>query len=510
MKLFNPIVPGFHPDPSICRVGQDYYLVNSTFEYFPGVPVHHSGDLVHWELIGHCLTRPSQLPLAGCRCSGGIYAPSIRYHDGRFYMITTNLTGGGNFVVTATDPAGEWSEPIWIDHPGIDPSLLFDDDGRVYYSGTGGPDLRGISQVELDLVTGKLLTPPRIIWTGTGGKFPEGPHLYKIDGRYYLMIAEGGTEYGHMETLARADNPWGPFEPCPRNPILTHRERMHQIQATGHADLFQAHDGSWWMVFLGIRHRGWAHHIGRETFLAPVVWDDAGWPVVGHNGTVDLEMDGPNWPAQPVAAHRVRDDFDSPTLSPVWNFLRNPYPADWSLTDRPGHLRLNGSAVSLSDPDSPAFVGRRQQHWHCRAAACLEFDPPGEGEEAGLVVLANVRYHYQLAVGRREGRRVVFVRRQMGDLRVVVACEPIEPGPVTLAIVADEEAYHFRLAAGDAPPRELASAWTRFVAKELCGGFTGVYIGMYATGNGRPCSAPADFDWFDYEPLPAPPPPARP
>ena len=202
----NPIIPGFYPDPSVCRVGEDYYLVTSTFEFFPGVPVFHSRDLVHWEQIGHALTRTSQLPLREAPPSGGIYAPTIRYHEGVFYMVTTNVSYGGNFYVTATDPAGPWSDPIYVDQAGIDPSLLFDDDGKVYFLSNGNGCM---SICEIDIATGKKLAPTRPSWKGTGGRYPEAPHLYKINGLYYLMIAEVGTEYGHMETIARSASPYG-------------------------------------------------------------------------------------------------------------------------------------------------------------------------------------------------------------------------------------------------------------------------------------------------------------
>ena len=236
----NPIIPGFHPDPSIVRVGQDYYLVTSSFEFFPGVPIFHSRDLVHWRQIGHVLTRPSQLPLDGARASGGIFAPTLRYHDGTFYMITTNVTGGGNFYVTATDPAGPWSEPVWLKgQGGIDPSLLFDDDGTVYFASNGGgpgaSEGRGIYLSTLDPKTGALASRPRLVWGGTGKRYPEGPHLYHVNGYYYLLIGEGGTEYGHMVSIGRSRSPWGPYEACPRGPILTHRdtEADQPIQGTG-------------------------------------------------------------------------------------------------------------------------------------------------------------------------------------------------------------------------------------------------------------------------------------
>jgi xylan 1,4-beta-xylosidase len=287
MQYNNPVIPGFYPDPSICWVGDDYYLVTSSFEYFPGVPIFHSKDLVNWRQIGHCLTTERQLPLAKAWSSGGIYAPTIRHHDGSFYMITTNVSGVGNFFVRSEQPVGPWSDPIPVAQSGIDPSLFFDDDGRVYFqSARNGDEGNGIYQCEIDISTGSMLTESRLIWKGTGGAHPEAPHLYKINGYYYLIIAEGGTEYGHMVTIARSSDPYGPYEPCPNNPILSHRSLSSSIHATGHADLVQAHDGSWWAVFLGIRPVSYpfGHHLGRETFLAPVTWSSDGWPVIGHGG----------------------------------------------------------------------------------------------------------------------------------------------------------------------------------------------------------------------------------
>ncbi len=508
MKYTNPVIPGFYPDPSICRVGEDYYLVNSTFEYFPGVPVFHSRDLVNWRQIGHCLTRASQLPLEKVWSSGGIFAPTIRYHDGTFYMVTTNVSRGGHFYVHTQDPARAWSEPVWVDtgelaanNPAsFDPSLFFDDDSRVYFTFCTHP--HGIFQFEIDIATGARRTDVRHIWNGAGWKSPEGPHLYKISGQYYLMVAEGGTEYGHCETIGRGDNPWGPFEPCPRNPILTHRSMGSPIQATGHADLIQAHDGSWWMVFLGVRPNGYppCYHLGRETFLAPVRWTPDGWPAVGRNGMVDLEMEAECLPPHPWDAEDSRDDFDGASLRLPWNFLRNPRRADWSLTDRPGWLRLAGSAVTLDDADSPAFVGRRQRHFNCRAAALLDFNPQRDGEEAGLTALMNERHHYEIAVARKEGERRVIVRRRIGSLAAVVAQERVGDGPIILSVEADRDWYRFAYALPGRALKALASGETRYLSTEVAGGFTGVYLGMYAPGNGAPSRTPAFFDWFDYIP----------
>jgi xylan 1,4-beta-xylosidase len=277
----NPVIRGFHPDPSICRVGDDYYLAVSSFEFFPGVPLFHSRDLVNWRKIGHALTRQSQLDLSQARCSQGIFAPTLRHHEGTFYLTTTNVGGGGNFLVTATDPAGPWSDPVWIDRDAFDPSLFFDDDGRVYYTRREG---QRIAQAEIDVRSGRLGTPLRIIADAFSSTDAEGPHLYKSNGFYYLLCAEGGTGYGHMVTIGRSRSPWGPFESCPWNPILTHRHVIPSpIRYTGHGDLVQTPDGAWWMVFLGTRHhprRGYCFHVlGREVFLAPVTWRDD-WPIV--------------------------------------------------------------------------------------------------------------------------------------------------------------------------------------------------------------------------------------
>ncbi len=510
MPFTNPIIPGSYPDPSVCRVDDNYYLVTSSFEYFPGVPLFHSKDLVHWRQIGYCLTRSSQVPLAGVKYSDGIYAPTIRYHNGVFYVTATNATRGGHFVVHTRDPFGEWSEPHWVAQCGIDPSLLFDD-GTVYFTSTNtGIDVDGelevwpqtcaIVQSVIDLDTGKRLGPARPIWQGTGGKFPEGPHLYKIDGWYYLLIAEGGTEHGHTVVIARSRSPWGAWESCPHNPILTHRSYNSPIHATGHGDLIQAHNGSWWIVFLGIRPHGYGpvHHLGRETFLAPVTWNNDGWPVVNNSGKVTLQMTASTLPEHPWPAEPMRDDFDAPTLRPCWNFLRNPYPEDWSLGERPGSLRLHGSSVTLADQNSPAFIGRRQQHFVCTIATLLDFEPQHGGEEAGLTVRMNEEHHYEIAVTRRGNARCVFVRRQIGSLCAEVACAPLDQGLVRLRIRATHAMYTFSYALGDGEPCTIAAGETRYLSSEVAGTFTGVYFGMYATGNGQRSTTPAFFDWFDY------------
>lgn len=498
MNYRNPIVPGFHPDPSICRVGADFYLATSSFEYFPGVPIFHSRDLVHWRPIGHALTRPSQLPLTEKAASQGIYAPTLRHHNGRFYLITTLIPEVLNFFVWTTDPVGEWSDPVIVDQPGIDPSLCFDTDGRVYCT-SQGPG--GAIQSEIEIETGRRKTLWQPIWEGSGQISPEGPHLYRIGSYYYLFVAEGGTQYGHMVTVARSESPWGPFIPCPHNPILHHfnaRGGGNPIQGTGHADLVQAPDGSWWIVFLGFRPvNGRYHHLGRETFLAPVQWQDD-WPVVYNRGVVAPVMDVPGPIPHPFPPEPTRDDFDEPRLRLCWNFLRNPDPASTSLTTRPGWLRLNGSRVTLDDIGSPTFVGRRQQHFQCRATTRLDFQPPKTGEEAGLTVFMNDRHHYDLFVTHRGSQRRVIVRKRVGDLIVEAANQTAPEGILLLKITADESAYRFWVGSETTPLQELATGETRYLSSEVAGGWTGVYLALFAQGRRHPCSVPADFDWFDY------------
>lgn len=504
MRYTNPIITGFHPDPSICKVGEDFYLVTSSFEYFPGVPIFHSKDLVNWKQIGHCLTRESQLPLHQAKSSMGIFAPTIRYIHGRFYMITTNLTIGKNFFVWTDNPEGPWSEPIFLDWPGIDPSLLFDEDGKVYLTGTqdifsGEP--MGIYQAEMDMETGKLLSDRRLIWEGTGGAHPEGPHLYNINGTYYLLIAEGGTEYGHMVTMARSQQPFGPFESHPSNPILTHRSSSKPIQATGHAEFIQYTDGSWWTVCLGIRpapipFSGKHHHLGRETSLAPVEWNEDGWPTIG--GPIELEMDGKSLPIEEREQWKEQDDFDGNTLDFSWSFLRNPNNDSWSLSDRPGYLTLYGSSIRLDDLDSPSFVGRRQQHFDCNISTCLEFSPTKEGEEAGLTVFMNDRFHYEIAVGIRNGVKKVFIRRRIGSLWKVESEYEYAQDAIILSVQADPKNYTFSYQQPDGESVTLGTGECSLLSTEVAGGFTGVFFGLYATGNGRHATTPAYFDWFEY------------
>lgn len=500
MKFQNPIISGFHPDPSVCRVGEDYFLVTSSFEYFPGIPLFHSKDLVHWEQIGHCLTRDSQVTLSSAVPNSiGIYASTIRYHEGRFYVTSTNVGGGGNFLVWTDDPYGEWSDPVWIDLPGIDPSLYFDKDGRAYYTGAD----TSIYLCEIDVTTGKVLTEPLYIWDGTGGADPEGPHMYQIGEYYYLFISEGGTSQGHMLTAARSKAITGPYEPCARNPVMSNRSLSLPIKATGHADLVQAHDGNWWAVCLGIRPIPYPdrHHLGRETFLAPVRWDEEMWPVVGNKGTIELEMEGQLLPQSVWAEKPVRDDFDAPALDYSWNFIYNPDPNLWSLKERKGELALYGSSVNLDDKATSAWIGRRQQHMECTVRTLLNFKPLNNNEEAGLSIFLNCDHHYDIALKRDEGHNTISFRRKIGTLWKVENCVAFDQENVILEISATPNLYSFRYAEEDGEFKEIGSGEVHYLSTEVGGKFTGNFFVLYATGNGEKCENPAYFKWFDYIPM---------
>lgn len=485
----NPVIPGFYSDPSICRVGEDYYLVTSTFEFFPGVPVFHSKDLIHWEQIGHVMHRREQVPRGI-----NIFAPTLRYHRGVFYMITTNIAGGGNFYVTAKNPTGPWSDPVFVEVQGIDPDLYFDEDGKTYVISSSFV----LSQIDLE--TGKLIGEQRKVWNGTGGRYPEGPHIYKKDGYYYLMAAEGGTEEAHQETIARSNSIWGPYTENPANPILAHANAAGQgnpIQGVGHADMIQAHDGSWWMVFHGYRSvTGYpAHHIlGRETCLAPVSWPTSGWPVVNGNGVVQVNMTCPTLPQKPFSPGEERIDFDKP-LGLEWNYLQPPVETNYQVGLR--QLILNGAAGRIGEAGSPTFVGRRLTDVAFTATTRLEFSPTQESEEAGIILLNNGT-HFDLMVVRQKKKRYVIVKLQFGQTHYQSKPVMLEDGPVDLRISGHGPTFSFAFAQGNETFRVVDRVDARFLSTETLGWFTGVYVGLYATGNGEQSKAPANFDWFQY------------
>lgn len=509
----NPIIPGFHPDPSICRVGSDYYLTVSSFEYFPGLPLFHSRDLVHWRLIGHAMTRPSQLVLDNAWTSGGLYAPSIRHHNGKFYIACTNTSHKGNFVISADKADGPWSEPIYIPQEGIDPDLFWDTDGKLYLTTSAHhKDKVRLLQSELDPVTFQPKSAPYTLWEGAGGSGTEGPHIYLINGTYYLMAAEGGTEYGHTEVIARGPHPKGPWESCPRNPILTHRSTNSPIQGTGHGDLVQTDKGHWFMVHLGFRTTGYhsVHLLGRETFLTPVVWNSDGWPSVGSNNRTGLAFASANLPPpHPCPVEATRDNFDAEKLAPTWAHIRAPVAHRYDLQTRPGWLTLTPCEQDLDNMFYPTWVGRRQQHFDFQATTCLEYRPERELEQAGLCVWQNYLHHYSITLTCLNGRRRVVVRRRIGTLSAITGSvevgaemEKKASNRVYLRITGNAGWYRLSCAFGEEGPWiDLDTAETRYLSTEVGGRFTGVLLGLFTSAPRGENGPKAAFDWFDYLPL---------
>ncbi len=458
-----PVIAGFHPDPSICRRGDDYYLATSSFEYFPGVPLFHSRDLVTWEQIGNVLDRPGQLPPGADDASRGIYAPTLRFHDGRFWLITTNVSqGAGHLLVTATDPAGPWSDPVHLDGTaGIDPDIAWDETGQCYVT-WHSDDPSGIVQARADPETGTLLEPPRALWSGTGLAWPEGPHLYHRDGWWYLLIAEGGTGRGHSVSIARSRDITGPFQGAPGNPVLSHRSTTHPVQNTGHADLVERPDGSWAAVYLGVRPRGTTpqfHVNGRETFLAAVDWHD-GWPVF-HESRI----------AVPATDHSFADDLRSPRLHPRW-VSPGSAPADLVERGGPGPARL----LATPGPRDLLAVRTRDDTWTFEATVTLT-----HGEFRLLLRLDD---RHWCALGATPG--TVTARLRIGPAEVVLATATVaDSGPTTLRLSSrppsDGGPDDIELGVGRASAyRRLARFDGRYLSTEVAGGFTGRVIGLRA------------------------------
>ena len=495
-QLRNPVISGYHPDPSVCRVGDDFYLVNSSFCSFPGVPIYHSKDLVNWELIGNVLDRESQLPLKGANSWLGIYAPTIRYHEGTYYMITTNVGNGGNFMVTAKDPHGPWSEPLWLEQQGIDPSLWFEN-GKCYM--VSNPD-NTIMLCEIDPVTGKQLTPSKPLWQGTGGRYPEGPHLYKKDGWYYLLISEGGTELAHSLTIARSKNIYGPYMGNPKNPILTNCSmagQTMQIQGTGHGDFVQAKDGSWWVVFLAYRNFGGSyHHLGRETFLAPVEWKTGQWPVVNGGKPIDTLMQVKTLPEVKMPALPTSYVFNKP-LGPEWVYIQNPKERNYHMNyDK---LRLYGSLSSLTKNEQPTFVGRRQEGARLVMESRVDFRESFSGDEAGLTVYQINDGHAEICLVGNSEKMQVCVKATMKDLSGNLAQAEIECYEAWLRVRSDGDAYYFDYSMDGQKYKQLFKMSCTLLSTETVGGFTGIIAGMYCTKKKASDLTYANFDNFRFE-----------
>src|SRR5688572_561290 len=435
----NPILTGFFPDPSVCHVGSDYYLINSTFAYFPGIPILHSRDLVNWRQIGNVIHRPGQLPYDGLGVSRGIFAPAITHRDGTFYVVCTMIDAGGNFVVTAKNPAGPWSDPAWLHFEGIDPSLFFDDDGRAWMVNNGAPaekprydGHRAIWIQEYDPVARTMKGPRTQLVNGgvdiaTKPIWIEGPHLYKRNGWYYLSCAEGGTSTQHSQVVFRSKKVDGPYEPWTGNPILTQRNLPAQVDdavtSTGHADLVQAPDQSWWAIFLGVRpYQSRYSPMGRETFLLPVQWTNDGWPTILPSGQ-RVPLVAPS-PAGAVAGPdaggvaRWTEEFTQP-LDLSWLMLRAPQTPWWQVDTAGGRLLLTARPESLAGRGNPSFLARRVQHAAFTTAVRVAA-PAVPGVSAGLALFQNETHHYFAAVRRTASGLEVVLEQAKGAAPAVI------------------------------------------------------------------------------------------
>jgi xylan 1,4-beta-xylosidase len=528
----NPILPGFNPDPSILRVGSDYYIATSTFEWFPGVQIHHSRDLVHWRLLTRPLTRASQLNMLGDPDSCGIWAPCLTYDDGLFYLVYTDVkrygrtTVGGasgaslrdfhNYVVTSPRIDGEWSDPVYLNSSGFDPSLFHDDDGRKYLVNQlwdhrpGRNRFAGIVLQEYSPDQRRLVGERRVIFEGTSIGLTEAPHLYKRDGYYYLITAEGGTGWGHAVTMARSRSLTGPYELHPDTYILTARYRPDvALQRAGHADLVETADGETYIAYLcgrPIPNRGRCT-LGRETALQPMVWGDDGWlRTTEGDGLPQLYATAPALTPHEFAAPPLREDFDEPVLPIDFQWLRSPYPDElFSLSARPGHLRLYGRETPGS-VFRQSLVARRQQA-HCYSArTSMEFSPAHFQQMAGLICYyGGTKFHY-LYVSHDEtaGRhlRVMSALPDSPQADAFTAPIPLGEGAVQLRVEVDFERLHFAYRVGGGewtwlPQMFDASILSDEATTPGLPNFTGAFVGV-ACNDMSGAGLHADFDWFEY------------
>lgn len=499
----NPVLPGFHPDPSIVRVGDDFYAVTSTFSWFPGLPILHSTDLVNWRQIGNAIDRPAQLDFSGIGTNRGLFAPAITHHDGKFWIVNTCIECGGNFVITATDPAGPWSDPAWLDFGGIDPSLFFDADGTAWIvyndAPPGEPEYEGhraLWMQQFDSAAMKVL-PRRTLLVDKGVDpatkpiWAEGPHIYKVGDWYYLLTAEGGTADQHSQTIYRAPTATGPYTPGPFNPILTQRDlpagRPDRVEATGHADIVELDDGTWWGVFLATRpFAGQSTLLGRETFLLPLRWQD-GWPrFLDRQEAVPMMLAKPDLPASPASEWTDwREEFDG-ALSDEWIGLRTPAKApQWSVEE--GALRVIAGSAAAGSLGKPAFTGRRLRHHSAEITTRLTFTPERASDFAGL--LAFMDESHFLAAGKERGRMVVRLRNSADQSAsgVIVAEAPLTTdAPIELKLALDGgSARVFWRAAGDSAWQPVGAAINvEPLASVYAGLFTGLVVGPYAFSPG--------------------------
>lgn len=533
-KLKNPIIPGYYPDPTICRVGDDFYLACSSFEMNPGIPIFHSKDLAHWEQIGNAMTMENGFHMEKNTLVGGVMAPTLRYHNGVFYIINTNFSDKGNYIITAENPAGPWSEPHWLtDVPGIDASIFFDHDGQAYIMGTGnvwdngaGVKERGIWLAKYDMEKFCMAGEPVTIFNSAlrVGSSPEAPHLYHIGEYYYLVIAEGGTEHYHAVMVARSKEIFGFYEGNPANPVMTHRHMgfTSPIINVGHADLIDLPDGRWYAVMLASRLIDKKYkNLGRETFICPVVWE-RDWPLFSpETGKVEWEYESPDslsWTEE--GTKKTRYDFDTDELEPEWVSLGTPYEPFHSIQDSKLSIRcIRQKLVEELKPMSMdgelqydqyvAMWAQRQCAIHTTIACRMTFTPEND-ESAGLAIVQAMNHQIHLERAQEDGKQVVRLVMYTADFscppyfpgfesethRTVLAQTEWEEKDIVLEIEMDGESFTFRYGTSKDEMHVLRTADGGMINPEKVGCMTGTVMGMFASGNGTESKNQADFDWF--------------
>ncbi|MCB0744279.1 MAG: glycoside hydrolase family 43 protein [Ignavibacteriae bacterium] len=543
-QFTNPILAGFYPDPSFCRVGDDYYLVNSTFSYFPGIPIFHSKDLVNWELIGHVMDRPEQLNTEGLGVSRGIFAPAISYHDGLFYVTCTIVDGGGNFVVTSKNPEGPYSNPIFLSEiNGIDPSLHFEENGKAYILfNSDAPNNeplyeghRTIRMFEFDITNLKVIGDEMILINGGSdlNKKPiwiEGPHIYHRYDYYYLMAAEGGTAEDHSEVIFKSKNIEGPYESYSGNPILTQRnldpKRQNPITSTGHADLIETQNGEWWAVFLGCRpykpFENNDYNLGRETFLAPVKWieepnsNNAMWPIINpdykevqyYYNYPDIDIKEQIQTTAYSGNFAVTYDFDKDGLDKNFIFLRTPKEKWYSLVEKESYLSVKTRPETCSGLLTPSFIGYRQHHNTCWASTKLQFSPASENEKSGLLVFMNENHYYLICKSLEKNKEVIQLYKsndsENPNDEIELMASSIIPAEyknseVSLKINAAGKDFSFEYSYDDKNWNLLKdNVDGTFVRCDIPRDFVGSVFALYSTSNGKESNSVAHFNNFSY------------
>jgi len=547
----NPIIPGSYPDPSICRVGNDYYIVNSSFEYFPGLPIHHSKDLVNWNLIGYGLHRDDQcsgeMNLVDVQTDGGIHAPSIRYHDGLFYIITTNVYSPGpqqptemiNFIITAEQVEGPWSNPHIIEGaPGIDPDIIFDD-GKVWYVGTHVPEkpnFNGEGEIwlqELDLDDWSLKGERYFLWRGAlyYGTWAEGPHIYKRNGFYYLLIAEGGTSLEHAVMVSVSDNIKGPYVPNARNPILTsrHLSNDYWVNSIGHADLVELADGRWYMVALGIRSEiNTYSNMGRETHLIPVTWEkepfewkydkiekewsdlpdrerfeklrrvNYEWPVCSPlTGRVERSFPLPFPASSQINNESFRDNFDSETLNLEWNFRRVPQKGTYLINHKDGYLRLFSSKNVIENRKGCSLLGIRQIETDFEFSVKMLYNPSTPEVQAGVSLFQKDDNYLTFTIEKNRKQNIILklISKERKKKPIVIQKTFLKSynGSITFKVNSENNSYNFYYSLDNGTTFNFFTQTSSDLL--LSKGYTGAYMGIYSTSNGKNSEEYVDFDW---------------